>query len=121
LLTTLELAATTAQLQGATFQYSAMPIAHPRGEPYDFRADMMKPLSRYAYECAQAGRLWTPFGRTDDGSGTSQSITETQNGTCPADDASIRYLAAFHDQFRLKPGPAIWQSSRASANAHSPP
>jgi predicted acylesterase/phospholipase RssA len=91
LLTTLELTAATAQLQGATLQYSAVPIAHPRGDPYDFRADLVKPLSRYAYECAQAGRLWTPLVHTDDGSGTSRSITETQKVPCPSDDASIRF------------------------------
>jgi predicted acylesterase/phospholipase RssA len=89
LLTTLELTAVTAQLQGATLQYSAVPIAHPRGDPYDFRADIMSPLSRYAYECAQAGRLWTRFVRTGDGSGTSRSITETQEAPCPADDATL--------------------------------
>jgi predicted acylesterase/phospholipase RssA len=93
LLTTLELTAATAQLQGATLQYSAVPITHPRGDPYDFRTAMMRPLSRYAYECAQAGRLWTPFVGTDDSSGTSRSIAETQQAQCPADDASIRYFA----------------------------
>ena len=30
-------------------------------------------------------------------------------------------MAAFHDQFRLKPSPGIWKSSSAGANAHSPP
>jgi hypothetical protein len=94
LLTTLELTAATAQLQGATLQYSAMPVTHPHGGPYDFRADLMRPLSRYAYECAQAGRLWTPFGRADDSSGTSRSITETQEAACPADDAFIKYFAS---------------------------
>jgi predicted acylesterase/phospholipase RssA len=94
LLTTLELTAATAQLQGATLQYSAVPVTHPRSGPYDFRADMMRPLSRYAYECAQAGRLWTPFGRTDDSSGTSRSITETPEVPCPADDAFIKYFAS---------------------------
>jgi predicted acylesterase/phospholipase RssA len=94
LLTTLELTAATAQLQGATLQYAAMPIAHSRGGPYDFRADMMRPLSRYAYECAQAGRLWTLFGRADDGSGTSGSIEGTQEVPCPADDAFIKQLAS---------------------------
>jgi predicted acylesterase/phospholipase RssA len=93
-LTTLELTAATAQLQGATLQYSAMPVTHPRGGPYDFRADTMRPLSRYAYECARAGRLWTPFGHTDDSSGTSGSITERQEVPCPADDAFIRYFAS---------------------------
>jgi predicted acylesterase/phospholipase RssA len=94
LLTALELSAATAQLQGATLQYSAVPIAHPRGGPYDFRADMMGPLSRYAYECAQAGRLWTLFGRTDDGGGMSRSITGTQDAPCPADDAFIKQFAS---------------------------
>jgi predicted acylesterase/phospholipase RssA len=94
LLTTLELTAATAQLQGATLQYSAMPIAHPRGGPYDFHADMMRPLSHYAYECAQAGRLWTPFVRTDDSIRKSGSITETQEVPCPADDAFIKYFAS---------------------------
>ena len=94
LLTTLELTAATARLQGATLQYSAVPITHPRGDPYDFRADMMRPLSRYALECAQAGRLWTPFRRIDDNGGTSRSITKTREAPCPADDASIRYFAS---------------------------
>jgi predicted acylesterase/phospholipase RssA len=94
LLTTLELTAATAQLRGATLQYSAMPVAHPRGGPYEFRADTMRPLSRYAYECAQAGRLWTPFGRTDDSSGTPRNVTETPEVPCPADDAFIKYFAS---------------------------
>jgi predicted acylesterase/phospholipase RssA len=94
LLTTLELTAATAQLRGATLQYSAMPVTHPRGGPYEFRADTMRPLSRYAYECAQAGRLWTPFGRTDDSGGTARNITETPEVPCPADDAFIKYFAS---------------------------
>jgi predicted acylesterase/phospholipase RssA len=94
LLTTLELTAATAELQGATLQYSALPIAHPRGGPFDFRADMMGPLSRYAYECAQAGRLWTRFGRPDASGGMSVSIEATQEVPCPADDAFIKQLAS---------------------------
>ena len=94
LLTTLELTAATAQLRGATLQYAAMPVTHPRGGPYEFRADTMRPLSRYAYQCAQAGRLWTPFGRTDDSSATMRSITETPEVPCPADDAFIKYFAS---------------------------
>jgi hypothetical protein len=94
LLTTLELTAATAQLRGATLEYSAVPDAHRRGDAYDFRADTMRPLVRYAYECAQAGRLWTPFGRTDEGSGRTRSITETQRVPCPADDTFIRYFAS---------------------------
>jgi predicted acylesterase/phospholipase RssA len=94
LLTTLELTAAIAQLQGATLQYSAVPGAHTRGGAYDFRADTMRPLFRYAYECAQAGQLWTLFGRASDSSGISPSITETQEVPCPADDALIKYFAS---------------------------
>src|SRR3984893_7819329 len=83
MLTTLELTAATAQLRGATLQYAAMPVNHPRGGPYEFRGETMRPLSRYAYQCAQAGRLWTPFGRTDESSGTSPNIAETSEAPCP--------------------------------------
>ena len=93
LLTTIELMAANTQLRGATLQYSAVPRAHQRGGAYDFRADTMSPLFRYAYECAQAGRLWTPFGRIDEGNGTPSS-TEAQTDPCPADDTFIRYFAS---------------------------
>jgi len=93
-LTTLELSAATAQLQGATLQYAAIPIAHQRGGPYEFRADMMSPLSRYACECARAGRLWTPFGRAGDDGGMSRSIANAQEVPCPADDAFIKQFAS---------------------------
>jgi predicted acylesterase/phospholipase RssA len=94
LLTTLELTAANTQLRGVALQYSAVPAAHRRGGAYDFRADTMRPLFRYAYECAQAGRLWTSFGRADEGGGTTRSITETQSAPCPADDTFIRYFAS---------------------------
>jgi predicted acylesterase/phospholipase RssA len=94
LLTTLELTAATAQLQGATLQYSAVPAAYPRVDAFHFRADTMRPLFQYAYECAQQGRLWTAFGRAADGSGTVRSMTETQRVPCPADDALIGYIAS---------------------------
>jgi predicted acylesterase/phospholipase RssA len=94
LLTTLELTAAIAQLQGATLQYSALPSTYPHPNPFDFRADTMRPLFRYAEECAQAGRLWTAFGRTDQDSGTVRSMAETHKVPCPADDAFIRYFAS---------------------------
>jgi predicted acylesterase/phospholipase RssA len=94
LLTTLELTAVTAQLQGATLQYSALPSAYPHLDPFDLRADTMRPLFRYADECAQAGRLWTVFGRTSDDGRTIRSTEETAKVPCPADDAFIRYFAA---------------------------
>jgi predicted acylesterase/phospholipase RssA len=94
LLTTLELTAATAQLRGATLQYASVPGAYPLLDPFDFRADTMRPLFRYAYECAQAGRLWATFRRTDDDSGMVRSIAQTQKSPCPADDASIGYVAS---------------------------
>jgi predicted acylesterase/phospholipase RssA len=94
LLTTLELTAATAQLQGATLQYSALPSAYPHLDPFDFRADAMRPLLRYADECARAGRLWTAFRRTDDPGRAVPSMAETQKVPCPADDAFIRYFAS---------------------------
>ena len=93
-LTALELNAATAELQGATLQYSAVPITHARGGPYEFRADTMGALSRYAYECARAGRLWTPFGRAGDGSEASRGITNAQEDPCPADDGFIKQFAS---------------------------
>jgi predicted acylesterase/phospholipase RssA len=94
LLTTLELTAATAQLQGATLHYSAVPDAYPLLDAYDFRAEVMRPLFSYAYNCADAGRLWTAFQRSDDNSGTERSAAETQEIPCPADDATIRYFAS---------------------------
>jgi predicted acylesterase/phospholipase RssA len=94
LLTTLELTAVTAQLQGATLQYSALPTAYPRLDPFDFRADTMRPLFHYADECAQGGRLWTEFGHTSDDRRTIRSTAETAKVPCPADDAFIRYFAS---------------------------
>ncbi len=94
LLTTLELTAATAQLQGATLQYSAVPGAYPPLDPFDFRAATLRPLFRYADECAQTGRLWTKFVRTHDDGGTVRGMAETQKVPCPADDAFIRYFAS---------------------------
>jgi predicted acylesterase/phospholipase RssA len=94
LLTTLELTAATAQLRGATLHYSAVPGTYPRGGAYDFRADAMKPLFHYAYECAQAGRLWTTFGPTGEGSVPIRDMNGTQTVPCPADDTFIRYAAS---------------------------
>jgi predicted acylesterase/phospholipase RssA len=94
LLTTLELTAATAQLQGATLHYSAVPATYPPVDAFHFRADTMRPLFRYAYECAQAGRLWTAFRRTTDDGGTARSTEETQKVPCPADDAFIGYFAS---------------------------
>jgi predicted acylesterase/phospholipase RssA len=92
--TTLELTAATAQLQGSTLQYSAIPTVYPYLDPFDFRADTMRALFRYASECAQAGRLWTAFPRADDGSETVRTMTEMRTIPCPADEMPIEYFAA---------------------------
>jgi len=92
--TTLELTAATAQLRGATLQYSAIPGAYPLPDGFDFHPDTMRPLLHYAYECAQAGRLWTEFRRTDDDRGTAGSGAETQKVPCPADDELVRFFAS---------------------------
>jgi predicted acylesterase/phospholipase RssA len=94
LLTTLELMAATAQKQGATLQYSAVPGAYPALNPFDFRVATMQPLFSYADECAQAGRLWTTFRRSYDANESVRGMTETQKVPCPADDAFIRYFAS---------------------------
>ena len=94
LLTTLELTAATAQLQGATLQYAAIPGAYPLPDGFDFRPQTMRPLLRYAYECAQAGRLWTAFRRADDDRGSTSRGEETQKVPCPADYESVRFFAS---------------------------
>src|SRR6202166_3685863 len=90
--TTLELTATTAQLQGASLQYSAIPTAYPNLAPFDFRTSTMRSLYQYGYECAHTGRLWV---------GSQAAIAEhPQHGEsasgqrigCPADDD---YIARF--------------------------
>ncbi len=94
LLTTLELTAATAQLHGVMLQYSAVPVAYPSVDAFHFRAATMRPLFRYAYECAQEGRLWATFGHTGDDSGAVPRLAETQKIPCPADDPLIGYIAS---------------------------
>jgi hypothetical protein len=94
LLTTLVLTAVTAQLQGATLQYSAIPGAYPLPDGFDFRPETMRPLLNYAYECAQAGRLWTAFRRTDGDRGSTGRGEETQKVPCPSDDAYVKFFAS---------------------------
>jgi predicted acylesterase/phospholipase RssA len=91
MLTTLELTAATAQLQGATLHYSAVPAAYPYLDAFDFRAATRRPLFRYAYECAQRGRLWAEIRRTDN-EGTA-GRTRLQKVPCPSDDPFIGYFA----------------------------
>jgi predicted acylesterase/phospholipase RssA len=92
--TTLELTAATAQLQGATLQYAAVPAAYPHVDAFDFRAATMRPLFSYADQCAQAGRLWTAFRNTGDDGETALGMTEAHSVPCPADDAFIGHFAS---------------------------
>jgi predicted acylesterase/phospholipase RssA len=91
--TTLELTATDAELEGAQFQFAAIPVAYPQLNSFDFRTPTMRSLFQYGYKCAQAGRLWTSsraVGREDairDDTGTGQP------NQCPADDKFIGRLA----------------------------
>jgi predicted acylesterase/phospholipase RssA len=92
--TTLELTAATAQLQGATLQYAAVPATYPHVDAFDFRAETMRPLFNYADECARAGRLWTAFGNSGDDRASALEITEMDRVPCPADDAFIGHFAS---------------------------
>ena len=88
MLTRLELTAATAQLEGATLHYAAIPTTYPHVDFFDFRARITQPLLRYAYACAQAGRLWTGWQGADDDRGPAPARTETRSVPCPADDSS---------------------------------
>ncbi len=85
LLTTLELAAATAQLEGADLQYSSLPAGYPLPNTFDFSARIRRPLFQYAYQCAETGRFWTAFPRAEDGKETSQRIARSETMPCPAD------------------------------------
>jgi hypothetical protein len=90
--TTLELTATTAQLQGANLQYSAIPTAYPNVAAFDFRTSTMRSLYQYGYECAHMGRLWVASqGAVTDHPHHVESASGQRIG-CPADDD---YIARF--------------------------
>jgi predicted acylesterase/phospholipase RssA len=91
--TNLELTATDAELEGAQFQFAAIPAGYPQLKSFDFRTPTMRSLFQFGYQCAQAGRLWTSSrsaahdpDRDDTGAGPP--------GQCPADDAFIGRLAS---------------------------
>ena len=85
LLTTLELTAVTAQLEGADLQYSSLPAGYPLPNAFDFSARIRRPLFQYAYQCAETGRFWTAFPHVDDDKETSQRIARSETMPCPAD------------------------------------
>jgi predicted acylesterase/phospholipase RssA len=94
MLTTLELTAATAQLQGATLLYSAIPSAYPRVDAFDFRTETRQALFHYAYGCARVGELWSQFGRTAKDTGRSLGDAQPQDVPCPANDGFIGYFVS---------------------------
>jgi predicted acylesterase/phospholipase RssA len=93
LLTTLQLTAATAQLEGADLQYSSLPPDYPLPDTFDFSAGIRRPLFHYAYQCAESGRFWTVLPRADDGQETSHQLARTETIPCPADNPFNGYFA----------------------------
>jgi predicted acylesterase/phospholipase RssA len=93
LLTTLELTAATAQLEGADLQYSSLPTAYPLPDAFDFSARIRRPLFHYAYQCAESGRFWMAFSPAHDDKETSHGIARTEPVPCPADNPFNGFFA----------------------------
>src|ERR1700733_3569573 len=91
--TTLELTATDAQLEGAQFQFAAIPLAYPERRSFDFRTQSMRSLFQYGYQCAQAGRLWTSSRSAGRGDASRDDPGTGRPNQCPADDEFIGRLA----------------------------
>ncbi|HWZ74358.1 MAG TPA: patatin-like phospholipase family protein [Casimicrobiaceae bacterium] len=91
--TTLELTATDAELQGAQFQFAAIPVAYPHGDAFDFRTPSMRSLFQYGYKCAQAGRLWTSSRSVGPEDANRNATGAGPLNQCPADDEFIGRLA----------------------------
>jgi hypothetical protein len=91
--TSLELTATSAELEGAHFEYSAIPVAYPNPAPFDFRASTMRSLFQYSFDCAQTGHLWISSRRVP-----GENVDRGDEGSnhrfgCPADDGFIGRFA----------------------------
>jgi predicted acylesterase/phospholipase RssA len=93
MLTTMELTAATAQLDGADLQYSSLPARYPLSDSFDFSPTIRRPLFRYAYKCAQAGRFWTTFSRDKNVNEELHGVAQAQQVPCPADDPFFGYFA----------------------------
>src|ERR1700723_2888696 len=91
--TTLELTATDAELEGAQFQFAAIPLAYPERRSFDFRTQSMRSLFQYGYQCAQAGRLWTSSRSAGHGDANRDETGTGRPNQCPADDEFIGRLA----------------------------
>ena len=91
--TTLELTATDAQLEGAQFQFEAIPVAYPQLNSFDFNTPNMRSLFQFGYKCAQAGRLWTSSRSVGRDEPNRDDGGSSQPSPCPADDEFIGRLA----------------------------
>jgi predicted acylesterase/phospholipase RssA len=92
LMTTLQLTAATAQLEGADLEYSSLPADYPLPDAFDFSARTRRPLFHYAYQCAESGRLWTALPSADD-KGAAHDIEPTEAIPCPADNPMNGFFA----------------------------
>jgi predicted acylesterase/phospholipase RssA len=90
--TNLELTATDAELEGAQFQFAAIPAAYPQLNSFDFRTPTMRSLFQFGYKCARAGRLWTSS-RSAEHEANSNGTDAASVNQCPADDEFISRLA----------------------------
>jgi predicted acylesterase/phospholipase RssA len=91
--TTLELTATSAELEGAHFEYSAIPVAYPNLASLDFRASTMRSLFQYGFDCAQTGHLWISSPQVASVDADRGEDGSNQRFRCPADDGLIGRLA----------------------------
>jgi predicted acylesterase/phospholipase RssA len=93
LMTTLQLTAATAQLEGADLQYSSLPADYPLPDTFDFSARIRRPLFHYAYQCAESGRFWTVLPPANDDKQTQHDMARTETIPCPADNPMNGYFA----------------------------
>ncbi len=91
--TTLELTATDAEMEGAQFQFAAIPVAYPQLDSFDFRTPTMRSLFKFGYQCAQAGRLWSSSRSAGRGDATRGDSGTGHPNQCPADDDFVGRLA----------------------------
>ena len=91
--TTLELTATSAELEGAHFEYSAIPVAYPNLASLDFRASTMRSLFQYGFDCAQTGHLWISSPQVASADADRGEDGSNRTFRCPADDGLIGRLA----------------------------
>jgi hypothetical protein len=91
--TTLERTAGDAQLQGAAFQFAAIPAAYSQINPIGSHSPSTRSLFQFGYRCAQAGRLWTPSNRDAQSDASGGGEDAGQPNQCPADDQVTQRLA----------------------------